>query len=294
MTAYRFPCGNWRKSVTSGAPQVIKSEDTFLTGYVLFDKVPEYAEVEAVEQAKQYLHQAIEDGDLELPAGISFSFAGNYQNQVRSEKKLRLILPLALFIVFLILFLHFNSVVTSMLVFSGIIVAWAGGFIMIWLYGQPWFLNFDGLRNAHAGPFPGSSHESERGRVGGGFWHWFGIASDDGVVMATYLNTTFSEQRTGSVREIREATVAASLRRIRPCLITTGTTIMALLPVLSSTGKGADIMVPMAIPSFGGMLVEIVTMLVVPVLYCAVKEFKLEKELRSNSKSCMPEEVRTG
>jgi len=258
-------------------PQVIKSEDTFLAGYVLFDKVTEYAEVEAVEQAGRFLHQAIEDGDLELPEGVSFSFVGNYQNQVRSEKKLRLILPLALFIVFLILFLHFNSVVTSLLVFSGIIVAWAGGFIMIWLYGQPWFLNFEVFGTHMRDLFQvHPMHLSVAVWVG--FLALFGIASDDGVIMATYLNTAFSELPTESREEIRRATVIASLRRIRPCLITTATTIMALLPVLSSTGKGADIMVPMAIPSFGGMLLEVVTMLVVPVLYCAVKERKLERE----------------
>ncbi|MBI4773225.1 MAG: efflux RND transporter permease subunit [Deltaproteobacteria bacterium] len=258
-------------------PQVIKSEDTFLTGYVLFDKVPEYAEVEAVEQASRYLRQAIEDGELELPEGISFSFTGNYQNQVRSEKKLRLILPLALFIVFLILYLHFNSAVTSLLVFSGIVVAWAGGFIMIWLYGQPWFLNFH-VFGTHMGDLFQVHPMNLSVAVWVGFLALFGIASDDGVVMATYLNTTFSERSTGSREEIRRATVTASLRRIRPCLITTATTVMALLPVLSSTGKGADIMVPMAIPSFGGMLLEVITMLVVPVLYCAVKERKLERD----------------
>jgi Cu(I)/Ag(I) efflux system membrane protein CusA/SilA len=78
------------------------------------------------------------------------------------------------------------------------------------------------------------------------------------------------------VEEIRQATIEAALRRVRPCLMTTATTILALIPVLTSTGRGSDIMVPMAIPAFGGMTLEVVTMLVVPVLYCGIKEFRLK------------------
>jgi len=69
----------------------------------------------------------------------------------------------------------------------------------------------------------------------------------------------------------------ASLKRVRPCLMTTATTLLALLPVLTSTGRGSDIMLPMAIPSFGGMAFEVMTMLVVPVLFCAIKELELKR-----------------
>ena len=110
-----------------------------------------------------------------------------------------------------------------------------------------------------------------------GFLALFGIASDDGVVMATYLDGTFAERRTTTIDEIRQATIEASLRRVRPCLMTTATTVLALIPVLTSTGRGSDIMVPMAIPTFGGMSLEVVTMLVVPVLYCGIKEFQLKR-----------------
>ncbi len=108
-----------------------------------------------------------------------------------------------------------------------------------------------------------------------GFLALFGIATDDGVVITTYLDQSFRQRRIGSPEEARDATLAAGLRRVRPCLMTTATTILALIPVLTSTGRGSDIMVPMAIPSFGGMLIEIMTMLVVPVLYCSVMEWKL-------------------
>ncbi|HCO26928.1 MAG TPA: hypothetical protein DIT97_29430, partial [Gimesia maris] len=82
--------------------------------------------------------------------------------------------------------------------------------------------------------------------------------------------------RISSVKEARDATLVAGIRRVRPCLMTTATTILALIPILTSTGRGSDIMVPMAIPSFGGMLIEVMTMLVVPVLYCSVMEWKLK------------------
>jgi Cu(I)/Ag(I) efflux system membrane protein CusA/SilA len=262
-------------------PQVIKSENTFITGYVLFDKKPGYAETNVVEAAREYLLEKIEDGELELPDGTSYSFTGNYENQIRADKKLRLILPLALLLIFIILYWQFRSVSTSALVFSGVAVAWAGGFIMLWLYGQSWFLDFSFMGASMREMF--QVHPINLSvAVWVGFLALFGIASDDGVVMATFLRSTFSERRTGTIAEIRQATIAASLRRVRPCLMTTATTILALIPVLTSTGRGSDILVPMAVPSFGGMALGMVTMLVVPVLYCAIEEFKLQRTLKKS------------
>ena len=259
-------------------PGVIKGEDTFLAGYVLFDRKEGHSEVEVVEQARDYLKEKMEYGEFRLPAGVSYAFTGTYINQVRSEKRLMVILPLAFFIIFGILYLQFNSVSTSALVFSGIAVAWSGGFIMIWLYGQPWFLDFSIFGTSMRDLF--QVHPVNLSvAVWVGFLALFGIASDDGVVMATYLESVFADRTVASVRDVRNATLEASLRRVRPCLMTTATTILALIPVLTSTGRGSDIMVPMAIPSFGGMALEVVTMLVVPVLYCAVKEFRIKRTL---------------
>jgi Cu(I)/Ag(I) efflux system membrane protein CusA/SilA len=190
------------------------------------------------------------------------------------------VLPLALFIIFMILYFQFKSVITTSLVFTGILVAWSGGFIMIWLYGQDWFLdvtvfglNLRDLFQIH--PINLSV------AVWVGFLALFGIASDDGVVISTYLDQSFRERKTNTVSELREATLAAGRRRVRPCLMTTATTILALIPILTSTGRGSDVMVPMAIPSFGGMTIAIITMLIVPVLYCAVKEFKLKVGIKN-------------
>jgi Cu(I)/Ag(I) efflux system membrane protein CusA/SilA len=113
-----------------------------------------------------------------------------------------------------------------------------------------------------------------------GFLALFGIATDDGGIISTYLNQVFKERRPDTIAEIREATVFAGTRRIRPALMTVATTILALIPVLTSTGRGADIMVPMAIPSFGGMTVVIITVFTVPVLYCALEERRLKQQHR--------------
>jgi len=258
-------------------PQMIKSEDTFLTAYVLFDKRPGYAEVDVVESCKSYLDRKKADGQLILPAGVSYGFAGSYENHIRSQRTLALALPGALFAIFLILYLQFRSVATTSLVFSGIMVAWAGGFVLIWLYGQGWFLDLEvfgvNLRELfQVHPINLSV------AVWVGFLALFGIASDDGVVISTYLDQTFRARQVQTVEQIRQAVLEAGMRRVRPCLMTTATTVLALMPVLTSTGRGADIMVPMAIPCFGGMIIEVITMLIVPVLYCAVKELRLARQ----------------
>ena len=255
-------------------PQAIKSEDTFLVGYVVFDKKPGYAEVDVVEQCRQYLQQKTADGEFPIPEGVNYHFSGTYENQIRAQKTLAIVIPLALLIIFLILYLQFHSGAMSLLVFSGILVAWSGGFLMIWLYAQPWFLDVDVFGVNMRGLF--QIHPINLSvAIWVGFLALFGIASDDGVVMCTYLKQSFQDRPSAGVDDIRQKVIEAGKRRIRPCLMTTATTILALIPVLTSTGRGSDIMVPMAIPSFGGMTIEILTMLVVPVLYCWMKELRL-------------------
>ena len=214
--------------------------------------------------------------EFDIPAGVSYSFAGSYENQVRSERKLAVVLPLALFAIFMILYFQFKKVPTTLLVFSGVFVAWSGGFLMLWFYGQDWFLNFSlfglDLRELfHIRTYNLSV------AVWVGFLALFGIATDDGVIISTYLNQVFDKEKPQTVAAVREATVLAGKRRIRPALMTVATTLLALIPVLTSTGRGSDIMVPMAIPSFGGMTVVLITVFTVPVLYCALAEFRLRR-----------------
>jgi len=261
-------------------PQVIKSEDTFLVGYVVFDKKPGYAEVDVVEQCKNFLHQKMESGEFQLPRGVSYTFAGSYENQIRASKTLSLILPIALFAIFMLIYFQFRSVPTTLVIFSAILVAWSGGFILIWLYSQPWFMDFSVFGVPMRQLF--SIHPVNLSvAVWVGFLALFGIASDDGVIQSTYLGQVFRERKPKSIDEIREAVVSAATRRVRPCLMTSATTILALIPVLTSIGRGSDVMVPMAIPSFGGMLVVLISIFVVPILYGWLQERKLKKTMRA-------------
>ena len=257
-------------------PQVIKSEDTFLIGYVLFDKLDGFAEVDVVENAQALIQGNIDSGKLIVPAGISYRFTGTYENQLRAEKTLSVVVPLALVIIFLILYFQFKSVATSLMVFTGITVAFAGGFIMIWLYGQDWFFNFN-LFGENMRDLFNMKTINLSVAVWVGFIALFGIATDDGVVMATYLTQTFDRENPTDIKGIRRAALEAAGKRIRPCLMTTVTTILALLPVLTSTGKGSDIMIPMAIPIFGGMIIDITSYFIVPVLYSWKKEYQLKR-----------------
>ena len=256
-------------------PQAIKSEDTFLVGYVLFDKEDGFSEVEVVENAQHYLEEQIQQNAIKVPAGVTYAFTGTYENQIRAERTLTIVVPLVLALIFLILYLQFKSVSTSLMVFTGIAVAFAGGFIMIGLYSQPWFLNSE-LFGVNMRELFQISPVNLSVAVWVGFIALFGIATDDGVLMATYLTQTFQKTEPKNVDEVRQMVIAAGERRIRPCLMTTATTILALLPVLTSTGKGSDIMIPMAIPSFGGMLIALITLFVVPVLFSIKKEQQLK------------------
>jgi Cu(I)/Ag(I) efflux system membrane protein CusA/SilA len=259
-------------------PEEIKREDTFLVGYVTFDKMPGFAEVDVVEACRTYLSEMVARGELSIPTGVSYRFAGSYENQIHAQKRLSVILPLSLFVIFMILYFQFKSVRTSALVFSAIPVAWAGGFIFLWLYGKPWFLDF-GFAGVPMRELFQVHPVNLSVAVWVGFLALFGIASDDGVVMATYLEQSFAAQPIRSIEDVHRATIKAALRRIRPCLMTSATTILALLPVLTSTGRGADVMVPMAIPSFGGMTIVLLSMFVVPVVYAWVKEREFRRGL---------------
>ena len=251
-------------------PQMIKSEDTFLLGYVIFDKLDGYAEVDVVENAQAHLNALIKSGELQIPAGVNYTFSGSYENQIRASKRLSVIFPLVLGIILLILYLQFHDLKVVGLVFTGIIIAWSGGFILIWLYNQAWFLNFFGLRELFN---IGATNMSVAVWVG--FLALFGIATDDGVLMATYVKQRISEKKPQNKQEVINAVVYAGKRRARPALMTIATTILALVPILTSTGRGADIMVPMAIPAFGGMILVVTSIFIVPSMYAWIETRKL-------------------
>jgi Cu(I)/Ag(I) efflux system membrane protein CusA/SilA len=165
-------------------PQAIKSENTFLVGYVLFDKREGYSEVGVVNDAQEIIQQKMDTGELVVPSSVSYKFSGNYENQVRAEKRLSIIVPIVLLIIFLILYFQFRSVSTSLMIFTGVALAFSGGFIMLWLYGQAWFADFQvfgmNIRNLFQ-----MSTVNLSVAVWVGFIALFGLATDDGVLMGT-------------------------------------------------------------------------------------------------------------
>ncbi len=263
-------------------PQVIKSEDTFLTGYVIFDMKEGNAETNVVEEAQALIKSKIDNGSFHLPDGVTYRFTGNYENQIRASKRLLIVVPISLILILLILYFQFKSFIPSLMVFSGIFVAFAGGFVMIWLYGQGWFLNFD-VAGVHMRDLFQLHSINLSVAVWVGFIALFGIATDDGVIMGTYLTQVFEEEKPKTVAAIRTSVLHAGAKRVRPAMMTAAVAVIALIPVLTATGKGADVVVPMAIPSFGGMLLQVMTMFVVPVLYSMWKERQLKKELRKDT-----------
>jgi Cu(I)/Ag(I) efflux system membrane protein CusA/SilA len=278
MMGQQIPLGQVAEITYRRGPMMIRGEDTFLTGYVLFDRQEGVAEVSAVEDARRYLDAQVLEGNLVIPDGVRYVFSGSYENQVRAEKRLAFVIPLCLILIVLILYFQFRSIATSLMIFTAIAIAFSGGFMMIWLYAQPWFLDFSVFGTEMRTLFQ-IAPVNLSVAVWVGFIALFGIATDDGVVMATYLDQTFKANPTHTVAEIRASVLEAGLKRIRPCLMTSATTLLALLPVLTSSGRGADIMIPMAIPAFGGMTVALITLFVVPVLYSWNAERAIRKEL---------------
>jgi Cu(I)/Ag(I) efflux system membrane protein CusA/SilA len=271
MNGVQIPLGEIADIDYTRGAQMIRSENTFLVGYVIFDKVEGKAEVDVVDEAAKILKQKAESGELSLEAGISYKFAGNYEQQIRATKRLAIVIPISLLLILLLLYFQFKTVTASFIHFSGVFVAFAGGFIMIWLYGQDWFLNFSvsgiNLRDMF------QIHPINLSvAVWVGFIALFGIATNDGVIMGTYIHQVFEERHPATVHDVREAVVTAGLKRVRPAMMTTAVAVIALLPVLSSSGKGADIMVPMAIPTFGGMIIQVMTVYVVPLFQAMWRE----------------------
>lgn len=237
---------------TTWGPGIINSEDARLVAHVSFSPSGSTGDLETVQAVETSLHKAQQKGSLDLPAGYALKAVGSFQNQIEANSRLKWVIPLVIFVNLFIIYLQFRHLPITFAVFAGIPVAFAGGMI---------FLAFNSIEINTA--------------VWVGFIALFGIAVDDGVVMATYLDQVFTRRQLSTIDDIRNATVEAGMRRIRPCLMTTFTTIIALLPVVFSTGRGSDVAKAMAWPVIGGMTVELLTLFVVPVLFAAFKEFKM-------------------
>jgi len=238
-------------------PQEIKGERGLLVGYVTMN-TRDRDEVSVVEDAEAMLQGAVGDGRLKLPSGYYWEWSGQFENQVRATKRMSILVPLCLVIMFVMLYVSFKRWWIAPVIFFGILVSASGGFIMLAL----WDVNLSIA-------------------VWVGFLVLFGVVDDDGVIISTYLEDIFDQATFTSVQAVREAVVQAGLKRIRPCLMTISTTIFGLMPIFWATGRGSDVMLPMAIPSVGGMVVSLfVTIFIAPCLFCAVEEWKWKRAHR--------------
>ncbi|MEZ6096112.1 MAG: efflux RND transporter permease subunit [Pirellulaceae bacterium] len=272
---------------TSWGPGMINSEDSRLVAHVMFSPSGIKGDIETVENVMEVLTEARLSGELVFPEGnFEIVPVGSFENQVKSNQRLAWLgplldidnpkelvslqdqvawvlnwvplglVPLAMLINFCLLYLSFRNFSIAATIFSGIPVSFAGGMIAIAIAGVE-------MNTA----------------IWIGFIALFGIAVDDGVVMATYIQQLLKRYPPNSIDELRETVYEAGMKRVRPCLMTTVTTLVALVPVLVSTGRGADVARAMAIPVFGGMLVEPFSSFVVPTVYCAIAEFKMKMGL---------------
>ena len=243
---------------TTWGPGMISSEDSRLVAHVMFSPSGAAGDLETVDSVMQSLSASRERGELHFPAGdFELQGVGSFQNQIEANRRLMWLIPMVLSINFLLHYLHFRNVPIALVVFTGIPVSFAGGMIAVALMGVE-------MNTA----------------IWIGFIALFGLAADDGIVMASYIKHVLERRRIETIAELRAAIYEAGLKRIRPCMMTTITTLVALVPVLMATGRGADVARAMALPVFGGMLIEPFSSFIVPTLYCAYMEFKLRAGLR--------------
>lgn len=242
-------------SMTWG-PGVINSEDARLVAHVSFSPSGAMGDLETVRAVEDALNAAQADGSLDMPNGYGLQPVGSFQNQIEANFRLMFIVPAVVLLNLLIIYFQFRNLPIALMIFCQIPVAFAGGMIGL------------GIMNVEMNT-----------AIWVGFIALFGISVDDGVIMATYLEQVFRRRSLTTIGDIRNATVAAGRRRIRPCLMTAVTTFAGLIPVMIATGRGADVAQAMALPVFAGMFIELVSLFVVPVLYCGYMEMKMNFEL---------------
>jgi Cu(I)/Ag(I) efflux system membrane protein CusA/SilA len=239
-------------SVRTG-PAMIRDEDGQLAGYIYVDTstsdIGGY-----VDRAKQAVA-----GAVVLPAGYTLGWTGQYEFQVRARERLKLLLPIVFAVILMLLYLTFHSVSESVIVMLSVVYAMTGGVILQWLLGY----NFSVA-------------------VWVGYIALYGIAVETGVVMVVYLHEALDEKlRAKTVlteRDVWDATISGSILRLRPKLMTVGTTVAGLLPILWSTGVGSDLMKPIAAPIVGGMVTSTIHVLIVtPVIFYLMKTYALRR-----------------
>jgi Cu(I)/Ag(I) efflux system membrane protein CusA/SilA len=234
-------------------PSMIKSENGLLRAYVQLT-VTGRDEVGFVEEARRVVADQVK-----LPQGMYVEWSGQFENELKTRKTLQLVFPAVIAVIVLILYLTYKSWIDAMLMMTAVLGALAGGAMFQWLFG----FNFSVA-------------------VWVGYIACFGMATETGIVMLVYLREAIADrgglEGIGSTAELKEAILEGAIHRLRPKLLTEGTTIISIAPMLWASGVGSEVIRPMAAPVLGGLLIadEVIDVFL-PVLYFAVKKWQWRK-----------------
>ena len=249
----RVPLGQLAEIVLTPGPAMVRDEDAQLAGYVYVDTAT--SDIGGyVDAAKA----AIAKG-LQLPTGYTLQWTGQYEFQVRARERLKILVPLVFFIIFVLLYMTFHSASEATIVMLSVVYAMTGGVVLQWWLGY----NFSVA-------------------VWVGYIALYGVAVQTGVVMVVYLHEALDKRlRRGgelTARDILDATIDGSVLRLRPKLMTVTVVMASLVPIMWSTGVGSDVMKPIAAPIIGGMITSTVHVLIItPVIFYIMKLRALRK-----------------
>lgn len=235
-------------------PMAIRSEGGKRTQYVLLN-ARERGEVEVVQDADARLRAALADGRLDLPAGATYRWVGRYEQKIKADQTLRWVIAASMLVMVVLIYIGTRSwLITSIIILANATVTTAGGFFFVWLWGVD-------MTTA----------------VVVGFLVLLGVMFNDGILLGTYIQEQF-KTHPGTLDEVHRRVFLAGLRRRRPAIMTNATALLSLVPVLWSTGRGSELMVPMVLPVVGGMIFDIVSLFSVPVFYTWYWERRLARE----------------
>jgi Cu(I)/Ag(I) efflux system membrane protein CusA/SilA len=256
----QIPTGEVARVFVSRGPSMIRDEDAQLTGYVYFDlNTKDYGGF--VSKADRLLRTKVS-----LPAGYTYKWSGEYEFEVRARERLKLILPVVFFAIFLLLYMAFHSVTEAAVLIFPTLYALTGGLMLQYLLGY----NFSVA-------------------VWVGYIALFGIAVETGVVMVVYLHEALDRRLNSGMpvkhEDIEEAAIEGAVQRLRPKLMTVSAVLASLVPILWETGIGSDVMKPIAAPIVGGMITSTIHVLIlVPVFFALMKERALRRGTLSPSR----------
>lgn len=254
-----IPLGQVAKISLQDGPPMIRSENGLLLTNVPVDLAAGLDIGTYVKRAQAAIDRAIEDGEIKFPAGYYMEWSGQFQFMEEVNKRLRFIVPLTLVIIFLLLYFNFGTLTETMIILLSLPFSIVGGIWLLYLLGYNMSV-----------------------AVGIGFIAQAGLAAETGVVMLVYLNLAYERRkREGMMNtnlDLFNAIIEGAVLRVRPKMMTVGTTILGLMPIMWSTGVGSRPMQRMAAPMIGGLVSStILTLIVIPVIYAIVKQRELKK-----------------